>query len=274
MSDKVIKQEVQSRAPSINDQYWPMIENAYPGTLRVVRVMRLGYELEPEDVVSEITIRLAAPKSLEKLMKLDEKERRTYIYESMRWTVQQLMRRREGLFGNLSIIDIPDSKHVTLTNGCKEAEELSPEELAVLRTEDVWDDEEEADEADELGYEDEPEEQAAWRVGHDTEDSIRFADIDEYVENLPGRAVDPLERIIIAEVTSEMRKVLSDQLWQIVEARYVDDLGVRIIAEQQGMSAQAIQKQLAKAQEILRKHFLYGSQMQRRKISNASPQLS
>jgi DNA-directed RNA polymerase specialized sigma subunit len=207
-------------------------------------------------------------------MRLNEKERGAYIYESMRRTVQQLMRRREGLFGDLSVIDIPDSKHEPLIEDSEEAEELSPEALAAQRTEDVWDDEEEGEESDELGYEDELEEHAAWPVGHDTGDSIRFADIDEYLKNLPGKAADPLERIIIAEVTSEMRKVLSDQLWQIVEARYIDDLGVRIIAEQLGLSAQAVQKQLAKAQEILRNHFLYGSRVHGRKISNASQQHS
>ena len=256
-----IRQDVQSCTPSITEQYWSMIEDYYPSMLRIAQIMRMGYAMEPQDIVSEITIQLAAPQSIERLMKLNEDERRRFIYQSMRKTVQQLIRRSEGLFGDIPISEIPSRQLNNLFETNERDEGVIADEFAAQRTEEVTDDEED-EEIDDLAHEEESDE-----FQYLEEETTRFASIDEYVENLAGRTVDPLERIIIAEVTAGMRNMLSEQLWKTVEARYIDEYGIEEIAAQQGVPKQAIQKQLAKAREILRRHFFTANEKVKEKKS-------
>jgi RNA polymerase sigma factor (sigma-70 family) len=254
-----IKQNVQARSPSITEQYWSMIENYYPSMLRVARAMRLGYAFEPQDVVSEMTIRLATPQSIERLMQMDDEERRKYIYRSMRSTLQALQLRKEGLFGDLPVAEIPDKEFAEQLDRGDEQRDQSINELAAVRTEEVRDEET----ADEEDYDEDYDlDEGFTSIELDSpseyrpDDSIRFADIDEFVESIPSRAVDPLEKLIIEEITSEMKKALSSQLWRLVQEHYFEDRTVKQIAEERGLKPMAVQRQLAKAKEILNKRML------------------
>ena len=247
-----IRKDVQARSPSITEQYWSMIENYYPSMLRVAQAMRLGYAFEPQDVVSEMTIRLATPKSIERLVQMGDEERRKYIYTSMRSTLQALQLRKEGLFGDLPVAEIPDKEFAGLLDRGDEQRDQSISELAAIRTEEIGDEEQADDEQYDL-------DEGFTSIELDSspdyrpDDSIRFADIDEFVEAIPSGAVDPLEKLIIEEITSEMKEALSSHLWRLVQEHYFEGRTVKEIAEEQALPPMAVQRQLAKAKEILNK---------------------
>ena len=155
------------------------------------------------------------------------------------------------MFADLAVGDIPT--FVQQFQRDKEQDQ-SVNELASLRTEEIGDeelndDDDHNDDEDSISMEESS-------VDYQPEDSIRFADIDEFVENIPSGAIDPLERLIIEEATTEVKNALSRELWRIVRQRYVENRTVNEIAREEGITATDVQRQLAKAKEILNKRML------------------
>jgi RNA polymerase sigma factor (sigma-70 family) len=93
---------------------------------------------------------------------------------------------------------------------------------------------------------------------------VQFSELDsEYgVRNIINRIaseMDPMDIMVDTEIheaeskaLARIKDVLSEQSWQIIEARYIQGRTVKEIAERENVSVRTIQRHIAKALEIVR----------------------
>lgn len=225
-----INQRLQSSGQSNIDEYWKIIEELRPWMLRVSRLTALQKGEDAEDVVSDIIVSLANQQRIEKLSKMNFEERKAYIYQLIRVNLYRLAYKEgrddqipDDFYFKYEIIDEGDFWEVKQeTNEDEDEDEYFEEDYY---------------EIDRLG--------SAISID-DEETTIDFGDLEsrEWEDKL-------LEKQLIREI----KTFLSEDLWQVVEAKYWYGYNVTEIATQRNSSPVDIQRMLVKARYLLKSYF-------------------
>jgi hypothetical protein len=116
---------------------------------------------------------------------------------------------------------------------------------------DDWEDfENDGDEIDEDSYFDIEE-----ATDNDEAEQSWLINIDDDDENVDIIDFSAFETVFDKQLAHEVRMFLSDELWEVVQARYWYGYRVAEIATSQGVSPIVIQKKLQKARDLLKSYF-------------------
>jgi uncharacterized protein YjbI with pentapeptide repeats len=214
------------------DKYWSMVLELQPVMIKAARLVGLASGEDPEDIVSELNIRLRGAKGLDRLISDKPKKRKQYIF----WLARQIQQERSGV-----------------KRRAFEDFRRPPRPWA----EDDEDDVRRAEAEDARGYS-----YLTWKgEGSSPDDEFELAqefdqdDDDEPLDaadTLPSNIGDPYEQALIAEI----RDAISPRSWNIVEAWLVFGEELEEIAKSEGVSVVSVYTQIRKAREILASRFL------------------
>lgn len=227
---------------SIADQYWGIIEHYYPEMIRVARLFSIMQDVEPEDVVSELVIILMSPQHIERLVAMEDDDQWEYLYDALKKTASSLALDRDRAFGKGIKIDDDDE---ILVPDEEDLYDLEPDEEDLI----LQEKEEEEVEAE---YVERLDRQATVYSEDDEKDKkVEITDVGPYFDIVARSTLGPLENVL----TYEMQKILSPQLWRLVEAKYIYGYSLEEIARSENVASVNVQRQLTKAKEILRREF-------------------
>jgi RNA polymerase sigma factor (sigma-70 family) len=136
--DEAFKSLLESNSQLVK-QYWETILQLRPTLLRIARFMSLTADFDAEDIVSEVSVRLVRPNSLERLMKLDARGRQSYIATATKNMVKDRLRRRrkESTFTDLMLAEMNDQDFDAYINAIASAESDPLEKLIASETKEV-----------------------------------------------------------------------------------------------------------------------------------------
>jgi DNA-directed RNA polymerase specialized sigma24 family protein len=209
VDDEQFRRNLEADNSSITDEYWKMIENLRPRMVYLARIASFARGPDPEDIVSELIIRLASPRNLERLMKLEEPERMRFVSGEINAMVRPGVQRNLPLFSDF-----------------------------------------EETEVDESDFEDSELDDALEETTDQDNAVVESPELAQYVESFVSSNPGPFEQALI----SDIRRVLSDRFWEIIEARYIYGYSLQEIALNQKQPLRDIKIQLRKAHEVLRKY--------------------
>jgi uncharacterized protein YjbI with pentapeptide repeats/DNA-directed RNA polymerase specialized sigma24 family protein len=109
------------------------------------------------------------------------------------------------------------------------------------------------------------------RVGFDKRRELRQSDFYQHIapdveeddlyyqetesDYLASNEASPVDKIFLSEILSEIQKILSERLWRIFKARYVDDLEIEEISVMEDITRVNVMRALNKARQIITQHF-------------------
>lgn len=233
IDDEQFRRNLEASNSSITDEYWRMIEHLHPRMLHWARVAGLATGPDPEDIVSELVIRLAAPRNLERLMKLEESQRMRFVAAEIRAMVSPAIQQRFPLFSDFDDTELDESD--------SEDSDLDAE------VEETIDEDSDTTEAD---IENIPIDVSQIGQTDDYTNGVESTELGQYIESFTSSSPGPFERALI----SDIKRILSNRFWQIIEARYIYGYTLEEIAHNQGQPLRDIKVQLRKAHEVLRKY--------------------
>jgi RNA polymerase sigma factor (sigma-70 family) len=246
LTNEHIRLSLQVGSSESLDKFWTLIVHLRPYMMRVAGLTGLLIHIDPEDIVHDAIIRLASPPHLERLTELDEAGQKDYVYFLMRRSLlsQEAMVHRRN---DLAETPRPDDE---------EFEDIDVEKY----NDDVEDVSDLESEAGELKLES-PESEY---LQHEMP-LVSTDELDEYNnEGLSDDFVDSVD-MIASEIEDfqqyekvlslEIRKVLSERVWRIVEEHYMEGFTLEEIAADEGIEVSNVKAILSKAREILRRQF-------------------
>jgi RNA polymerase sigma factor (sigma-70 family) len=238
---ELLKQRFSDSDPHTLDQYWRLIEQLRPFMFRIARLTSLMIHVDAEDLVHDAIVNLSAPPHLERLSKADVQGRHDYVYSMMRRMLlsQEVKAKRDITYAAEAEPEEEWADDVELTEEEEEKEFTESENIP----------EEESGEVEVYSY---PSAlvSAEELAEPDITDEVSDADFG-VIEGL-AQADNRLDEDILS---LEMREVLSDRVWQIVNAIYIEGYTIREIAEREEMSPAGVKNILDTARGVLRKHF-------------------
>ena len=87
------------------DRYWEFFQRLRPIILSAARYVELTQDIDPEDIASEVALRLVRSKQLEEILDRSEEDQWSYFYSMVRRMLLESRHRREGTFGSVEDID-------------------------------------------------------------------------------------------------------------------------------------------------------------------------
>jgi RNA polymerase sigma factor (sigma-70 family) len=243
LTEDQIKHNLQTVDTYALKEYWRIIEQLRPYMLRVARLTSLMIYMDPEDIVHDAIVRLSAPPHLERLSRVDEAGQRDYVYSMMR---RMLLSQENKAKRDFSYMADPETDE----DWDDETNEFIPDEP----------DEESADAnygmAEEPAETDDPPQSIPLVSTDEIDDSEPEAEIygtgfEEGIEAFAKDDTQLAEKIL----SLEMRKILSDKVWQMVKANYIQGYSINEIAAREGKSPSDVKNIIDTARKVLREHY-------------------
>jgi RNA polymerase sigma factor (sigma-70 family) len=224
------------------NQYWLLIEQLRPFMLRVARLTSLMIHVDAEDLVQDTILSLYAPQHIERLTKADSQVQQDYVYSVMRRMLlsQEARAKKESAYA--AGLEPEDEWIADDEEFVEDEEEAESAELENIQSE-------ESDELDIYSYPI-PLVSAEEVAGPDAAGGVSEVDFDSF------QALAQADKQLDENIFSlEMREVLSDRVWRIVNANFIKGYTIREIAEQEEMRPVSVKNILDTARNVLRKHF-------------------
>jgi RNA polymerase sigma factor (sigma-70 family) len=234
----LLKRRLSDSDPHTLNQYWQLIEQLRPYMFRVARLTSLMVHVDAEDLVHDAIISLSAPPHLERLSKANTQEQQDYVYSVMRRMLlsQEARAKRESAYmdgagtedewidDDEEFVDEEEAESENIQAEESDEPELSTYLMPLVSAEEVA----------------EP--------GDDGDMSAVDPDLTEFTAQADTRLDEDM-------LSLEMREVLSDRVWRIVNAIYIEGYTIREIADREEMSPVGVKNILDTARSVLRKHF-------------------
>lgn len=237
------KHNLQSVDTHTLDEYWRIMDRLRPYMLQVARLTSLMIYLDPDDIVHDAIVRLSSPPHLERLSKADELGQRDYVYWMMRRMILGQENRAKREFTNVVEAETDDEWISEDDDFREDGEDLESVESDDQMSEKAKEEEDTRDllplvTAYELDdFEDNPE--------------ISETDFEQGMEAFLRTDPQLAEKIL----SFEMKKVLSDKVWQMVRANYIQGYSVSEIAAREDETPSNVKNLIDTGRKLLRAYY-------------------